>query len=303
MGRVVVVGSYNVGFWVVGPTLPAPGQTVLGHTFGTGPGGKGSNQAIGLRRLGADVTFVVKLGTDRFADDARELFGREGLLGEGVLGADTHTGAGLVLVDDEGANMIAVAPGANVHLSPADLDAIPGLFEGASHLLCQLECPAELFAAAAARARAEGVTTVLNPAPAVPLDDETLALVDLLTPNETELAVLVGRPVDDDADIEAAARHLIDRGVERVVVTLGERGALLVGQEGTSSFAARSVRAVDTTGAGDAFNAGLVAGLAEGMPLEGAIELGLRAGAFCVTRLGVVDGLPTMEQLREEVPA
>lgn len=303
MGRVVVVGSYNVGFWVVGPSLPAPGQTVLGHTFGTGPGGKGSNQAIGLRRLGAEVMFVVKLGNDAFAVDARELFRREGLLGAGVLEADTHTGAGLILVDDSGANVIAVAPGANARLSPADLDALPGLFEGASHLLCQLECPAEVFAAAAARARAEGVTTVLNPAPARALDDSTLRLVDLLTPNQTELAVLAGRPADDDAGIEAAARSLLDRGVGRVLVTLGERGALLVPPEATSSFGARSVRAVDTTGAGDAFNAGLVAGLADGLPLEDAVELGLRAGAFCVTRLGVVDGLPTMEQLREEVPA
>jgi ribokinase len=303
MGRVVVVGSYNVGFWVVGPTLPAPGQTVLGHTFGTGPGGKWSNQAIGLRRLGAEVTFVVKLGADRFAEDARDLFRREGLFGDGVLEADTHTGAGLILVDDDGVNMIGVAPGANAHLSPSDLEGFPGLFDGASHLLCQLECPAELFAAAAARARAQGVTTVLNPAPAVRLDDATLALVDLLTPNQTELGVLAGRPAEGDEGVEAAARSLLDRGVGRVLVTLSERGALLVEPDNSLSFPARSVTAVDTTGAGDAFNAGLVAGLAGGLPLEGAIELGLRAGAFCVTRLGVLDGLPTMERLREEVPA
>ncbi|HSJ51007.1 MAG TPA: ribokinase [Actinomycetota bacterium] len=304
MGRVVVVGSYNVGFWVVGPSLPEPGQTVLGHTFGTGPGGKGSNQAIGLRRLGADVTFVVKLGDDRFAEDARELFRREALLGEGVLqAADTHTGAGLILIDDDGANMIGVAPGANARLAPEDLDVIPRLFDGASHLLCQLECPPELFAAAAARARAQGVTTILNPAPAAPLDDPTLALVDLLTPNETELGVLAGRPVEGEPEIEAAARSLLDRGVGVVVVTLGERGALLVQPEGVSAFEARPVRAVDTTGAGDAFNAGLVAGLAAGSPLADAIALGLRAGAFCVTRLGVVEGLPTMERLAEEVPA
>jgi ribokinase len=302
MGRVVVVGSYNVGFWVMGPSLPAPGQTVLGHTFGTGPGGKGSNQAIGLRRLGADVTFVVKLGNDRFADDARQLFGSEGLLGDGILEADTHTGTGLIMIDDDGANMISVASGANAFLTPEDLDTLPGLFEGASHLLCQLECPPELFAAAAVRAHAAGVATVLNPAPAVPLDDATLELVDLLTPNQTELAVLAGLRTDDDDGIEAASRSLLERGVGRVLVTLGERGALLVESEGASAFAARSVRAVDTTGAGDAFNAGLVAGLAEGRALEDAIELGLRAGAYCVTRLGVVDGLATKEQLAAEIP-
>ena len=131
MGRVVVVGSYNVGLTVVGPTLPLPGQTVLGHTFDMGPGGKGSNQAIGAKRLGADVTLVAKLGTDVFGDAARELFQREGLMGPGILEADAHTGVGLILVDDAGRNVIAVAPGANAMLSGSDLDALPRLFDRA----------------------------------------------------------------------------------------------------------------------------------------------------------------------------
>jgi ribokinase len=160
MGRVVVVGSYNVGLTVVAPALPAPGQTVLGHTFDMGPGGKGSNQAIGARRLGADVTLVVKLGRDPFAQAALELFDREGLLGPGILETGGHTGVGLIVVDDDGRNMIAVAPGANGHLVTGDLDRIPDLFEGASHLLCQLECSPELFAGAAERARAAGAMTI-----------------------------------------------------------------------------------------------------------------------------------------------
>ena len=172
MGRVVVVGSYNTSLTVVAPSLPAPGQTVLGHTFDMGPGGKGSNQAIGARRLGADVTLVAKVGNDPFGAAARDLFEREGLLGPGILDAQTHTGVGLILVDDEGNNMISVAPGANARLAPGDLDHLPGLFDGASHLLCQLECSPELFAAAARRAREAGATTVLNPAPAVPLPDD-----------------------------------------------------------------------------------------------------------------------------------
>lgn len=303
MGRVVVVGSYNVGLTVVAPTLPAPGQTVLGHTFDMGPGGKGSNQAIGARRLGADVSLVVKLGDDAFAADARDLFAREGLLGPGVLEGDTHTGVGLIFVDEEGRNMIAVAPGANGRLGPRDLEAIPGLFEGASHLLCQLECPPSLFAAAARPARAAGVTTILNPAPAVVLEDEVLALADVLTPNETELEVLSGTRVRGEEEAEAAARTLIARGVGAVVVTLGERGVLLVTPDGASHRPARSVRAVDTTGAGDAFNAGFATGLASGLSVGDALDLGIRAGAFCVTRLGVIDGLPTREQLDAEVPA
>lgn len=303
MGRIVVVGSYNTGITVVAPRLPAPGQTVLGHTFDIGPGGKGSNQAIGARRLGADVSLVVKLGNDAFAAEARELFAREGLLGPGTLEADTHTGVGLILVDEDGGNMIAVAPGANRRLAPEDLDSLPGLFEGASLLLCQLECSASLFAAAARRARAAGATTILNPAPAVTLDDEVLALTDVLTPNETELEVIAGTPVRDQGEAEGAARTLMARGAGRVVVTLGERGAMLVTPDGAAHRSARPVRAVDTTGAGDAFNAGFAAGLSSGLGVEEALDLGIRSGAFCVTRLGVIDGLPTREQLDAEVPA
>ena len=303
MGRVVVVGSYNVGLTVVARALPAPGQTVLGHTFDIGPGGKGSNQAIAARRLGADVGLVAKVGNDAFGASARELFGREGLLGLGILEAEGHTGVGLIMVDDAGDNMIAVAPGANALLSPGDLDGLPGLFEGASHLLCQLECTPEVFVEAARRGRDAGVTTVLNPAPAVPLSDEALGLADILTPNQTELALLAAMPVDEEAQAEAAARSLLRRGVGKVVVTLGERGALLVTAQEATRHPARRVRVVDPTGAGDAFNAGLVTGLAAGRPLEEAIELGLRAGAFCVTRLGCIDGFAALDVLDREMPA
>jgi ribokinase len=303
MGRVVVVGSYNVGLTVVAPALPAPGQTVLGHTFDMGPGGKGSNQAIGARRLGADVTLVVKLGSDPFAQAALELFDRESLLGAGILETGGHTGVGLILVDDDGRNMIAVAPGANSHLVPDDLDRMPGLFDGASHLLCQLECSPELFAGAAERARAAGATTILNPAPAVWLSEPVLALVDILTPNQTELAALSGLAATGEREIEAAARSLQARGVGEVVVTLGERGVLRVMPDGIETQPARRVSARDTTGAGDAFNAGLVTGLSTGFSMTEAIELGVRAGAFCVTRLGVIEGLPTRQQLDAEVPA
>jgi ribokinase len=302
-GRVIVVGSYNVGLTVVGSSLPAPGQTVLGHTFDMGPGGKGSNQAIGARRLGADVTLVAKVGNDAFGTAARELFEREGLLGPGILEAGTHTGVGLILVDEQGHNMIAVAPGANALLTPEDLDRVPGLFEGASHLLCQLECPPELFMAAARRARAVGATTILNPAPAVVLPDEAYALIDILTPNQTELAVLTGLDQEGGNHAEEAARILIERGTGEVIVTLGDRGVVRVTSQGGDRRPARKAPARDTTGAGDAFNAGLVAGLAADRPIEEALDLGIRAGAFCVTRLGVIDGLPTREQLDREVPA
>ncbi|MDP8959548.1 MAG: ribokinase [Actinomycetota bacterium] len=302
-GLLLVVGSYNVGLTVVGRSLPLPGQTVLGHTFDMGPGGKGSNQAIGARRLGAQVDLVVKLGNDRFADDARELFAREGLSGSGILAADTHTGVGLILVDDQGNNMIAIHPGANALLHAEDLDRLPGIFDRASHLLCQLESPVELFAEAAGRARRRGLTTILNPAPARPLPVETLSLADLMTPNEGELGTLTGLPVGSEREVREAASVLLDKGVGQAVVTLGERGALWVHAGGTQHFPAHRVPVRDTTGAGDAFNAGLATALTEGRDMPAAIELGIRAAAFCVGRLGVIDGLPTRRQLDAEVPA
>jgi ribokinase len=303
MSRVVVVGSYNVGLTIVGPELPLPGQTVLGHTFDIGPGGKGSNQAIGVARLEGEVTLVVKLGSDRFADDARELFAREGLLGPGILRADNHTGVGLILVDELGRNMISVAPGANAELSAADLEGLGGLFEGASHLLCQLEAPPELFVAAARAARRAGATTILNPAPARPLPEQAFRLTDILTPNQTELGILARLPTGSDEQVQQAATMLLEKGVGEVLVTLGDRGALWARPGGMQHFPAHQVKARDTTGAGDAFNAGLAAALARGDGMGEAIALGMRAGAFCVTRLGVIDGLPTLAQLDQEVPA
>jgi len=287
---------------IVGPELPISGQTVLGHTFDMGPGGKGSNQAIGAKRLGGDVTLVAKVGNDTFGDDAVALFEREGLAGQGILRTDRHTGVGLILVDDRGRNMIAVAPGANAELTLEDVKVIPDLWAGARVMLCQLECPPELFLELAGQAMPVGVISVLNPAPAQPLGDAHYALTDVLTPNETELGVLTGLPTADDEEVETAARRLLDWGVRSVVVTLGERGAMWISGTGSRRFPAFGVRAQDSTGAGDAFNAGLVTALAAGASMEDAVALGCRAGAFCVTRIGVIDGLPTREQLDAEVP-
>jgi ribokinase len=302
MGRVVVLGSSNVDLTVIASHLPAPGETVLGHTFVTGPGGKGANQAIGARRLGAEVTFVTKVGDDRFGIDLRALFQREGLPEAGVLTtSEAPTGIALIVVDDDGRNMIAVAPGANGTLSAADVAAVPGAFEGASHLLCQLESPIETVLAAAIAACASGVAVVLDPAPARDLPDRVYPLIDVVTPNETELAALTGLPLDTEAAVEAAARRLLDRGVGTVVATLGDRGCMAVRPGDTLRIPARAVRAVDTTGCGDAFDAGLVTGLAAGLDLPDALDLATRAGAFCATRRGVLEGLPSRSDLDREL--
>ena len=282
--------------------LPLRGQTVLGHQVDIGPGGKGNNQAIAARRLGVDVAFVVKLGRDLFGESARKLFAREGLVPGEILVGTQGTGVALIMVDADGDNMISVGPGANAELELADVVRFSPAIEGATHLLCQLECTVELFRNVSRWARERGMMTVLNPAPAVPLDDETCRLIDLLTPNETELQILTGREVDSDDAAILAARELIERGVGSVIVTRGARGVIHVTAAQSLLYDAYRVNARDTTGAGDAFNGGLLAALTEGDSMESAIDLGMRAAAFCVTRVGVIDGLASRAQLDAEVP-
>jgi ribokinase len=308
MGKLLVVGSYNATLTVFSRELPLRGQTVLGDRLDVGPGGKGNNQAIAARRLGADVTFAVKVGRDHFGAEARGLFAREHLPDGAILEGDLSTGVALIMVDVGGDNVISVAPGTNSELTINDVLGLSTFIDEATHVLCQLECTTELFADVAAWARDRHVTTVLNPAPAATLSDAAYQLVDILTPNETELYELTG--VDMAAQTElsehevvTAARMLLDKGVSEMVVTLGARGALHVTPRDYTSFEPYPVRATDTTGAGDAFNGGLLAGLVEGLPMNMAIDLGMRAGAYCVTRAGVIDGLATRQQLDREIPS
>jgi ribokinase len=292
MAELVVVGSYNAALTVYSATLPAPGETVVGSRFEQGPGGKGANQAIGARRLGADVLFVTRLGADAFGAQARSVLLAEGLPEHGITTDDqSPTGIALVLVDDAGQNAISVAPGANASLDgPAVRARFGPDLRDCKYLLMQLECRAELAVDLAAWARDAGCVSILNPAPARALAD-ALALFDIITPNEGELATLAGSLGLASGPADVLARQVVGCGVRDVVVTLGERGALWACAAGVRYFDAYPVRAVDTTGAGDAFNAGLAAALVRGEPMEAAIDQGCRAGAFCVTRNGVIDGL------------
>jgi len=301
--RLLVVGSYNASLTVFSDELPRRGQTVLGDQVDIGPGGKGNNQAIAARRLGTDVAFVVKVGRDLFGESARELFAREGLVPGLILEGIRGTGVALIMVDGSGDNLISVAPEANAELDLADVVGLSPNFDGATHLLCQLECTVELFRTVGQWARERKMTTVLNPAPAAPLDVEVCRLIDILTPNETELQILTGREIDSDEAAAAAARELIGRGVGSVVLTRGARGVMHVTSDVTQTYDAYVVNARDTTGAGDAFNGGLLAALTEGKSIESAIDLGMRAAAFCVTKAGVIDGLASRAELDIEIPA
>ena len=296
--HVAVVGSLNMDLVARAARIPQPGETVIGGEFRNVPGGKGANQAVAAARLGAQVSMVGRVGRDAFAGPLLDSLAADGIDHTFVI-QDPHaaTGVALIVVDDAGENSIVVASGANMRLSPTDVDAAETAIAGADALLLQLESPLETVTRAAELARAHGVTVILNPAPARPLPVELLALVNVLIPNESETALLTGMPVGDQAEAEAAAGALRTMGVGTVILTLGQRGALLAREGETVMCPAFDVTPVDTTAAGDAYVGGFAVALAEGRTLSEATRWGNGAGALATTKLGAQPSLPTRQEL------
>lgn len=301
--RITVVGSLNMDLVAPAAKIPAPGETVIGGDLQTFPGGKGANQAVAAARLGAQVAMVGRVGDDAFGAQLREILAADSVDVTCVWEtAVTPSGVALIVVDAQGQNSIVVAPGANMRLTPADVEAAAAVIQAAEVLLLQLETPLETVQRAAELARAAGVTVILNPAPARPLPVELLALVDILIPNESETAALTGLPVGSEAELAAAAAHLRAQGVGTVMLTLGGRGALLAVEQETRHFPAFPVaQVVDTTAAGDAFVGGLATAVASSFPIETAIAWGNAAGALAVTRAGAQPSLPTREECEKMV--
>lgn len=293
MPRVCVIGSANVDYTVGLPRLPNPGETVSGGTLLVNLGGKGANQAVSARRLGADVRMIGCVGDDA---DGRRIRDSLASAGIGVTGlcasTEAATGTALIMVDAEGRNQIAVAPGANHRLTVEMAAPYAESIAWAEVVACQLETPLPVVRWALGEARRHGVTTVLNPAPVQPLDPDLLALVDYLTPNEHEAARLTGLPVESLESARAAATQLLAASGGAVLVTLGERGVLACDGLSVVHYPAFPVEAVDTTAAGDAFNGALAVGLAAGGTLEQAIPLANAAAALACTRRGAQDSLP-----------
>ncbi len=296
--RITVVGSLNMDLVVRSPRIPRPGETIIGSGFRHVPGGKGSNQAVAAARLGAQVSLVGRVGQDGFANSLLENLAADDVDHSFVIqDREAATGVALIVVDDAGQNTIVVASGANMRLSPTDVQAAEAVIAGADALLLQLESPLETVLRAAQVARAHQVKVILNPAPARALSAELLALVDVLIPNESETVLLTGMPVGSQAEAKAAADALLRRGVGSVILTLGEQGALLAQEAGPHLFPAFDVTPVDTTAAGDAFVAGFAVALAESKPLAEAVRWGNAAGALATTKLGAQSSLPTRRAL------
>jgi ribokinase len=295
--RICVVGSANVDLTFRTPHLPRMGETLTGRQFHFAFGGKGANQAVSAARLGARTSFVARVGNDAFGQDYLSHLRDEGLDAAHVrVDAERTTGVAGILVDDAARNCIIVVPGANGVLSPQDVRDAAAAIRAANLLLCQLEVPLETTLEAFRVARRSGVRTILTPAPAVPLPDELLRLTDLLVPNETELELLAGRQSQSLEEVESAAKVLLGRGAKTVVVTLGERGALLV-DDGTTHIPAVAAKAVDPTGAGDSFTAALAVFWGEGLPLHEAATKAVRVAALTVTRLGTQTAFPTRAEV------
>lgn len=288
--KIVVVGSFNADLTSYMERMPRPGETVHGEKFVTGAGGKGSNQAVAAARLGADVTFIGRVGKDVFANLAYELWDAEGINSEFVgRDAEHATGVAPILVDSAGENMIVVVLGANKRMQGADIDAARERIAAADILIAQLEINTDMVHYALGAAKDLGVTTILNPAPAAAIPDETIQLADYLTPNETELETLCG---SQGVDAESAARSLLTRPDQTVVVTLGAKGAQIVTRDESRPVGTFEVNVVDTTGAGDAFNGGLAVALAEGKPLHDAVRFANATAALCVTKPGTARSNP-----------
>ncbi len=301
-GRVLVVGSSNTDMVVKCSHLPRPGQTVTGGAFVMVPGGKGANQAVAAARLGARVTFVARVGQDSFGEAAIAGYQAEGIDTQYIVrDTEAHTGVALIIVDEQGENLIAVASGANHRLAAGDVRRAAAAFEAADVVLLQLEIPLAAVEEAVRLARQHRVPVILNPAPAVPLPDELLAQIAYLTPNESEAQGLTGLTVYDEASAATAAEHLRQRGARYVIITLGPRGALVAGPEGQTFVPAYEVAAVDTTAAGDAFSGALAAGLARHMPLAEAVQYATKAAAISVTRMGAQPSLPTDAEVQSFV--
>lgn len=293
--KIVVVGSFNTDLTSYLQRMPRPGETVSGDKFVTGPGGKGSNQAVAAAKLGADVTFIGRVGKDVFSKLAYDVWEEVGIHTEYVVQDPDHaTGVAPIFVDSDGENMIVVVLGANNHIQASDIDRARDVIAEADVLVTQLEINHDMSGYALKVAKELGVTTILNTAPAAKVPEETIKNADYLTPNETELEVLSDR---DSHDVIANARSLLTTDKQTVIVTMGAQGAQVVQQDHDELIGTYNVDVVDTTGAGDAFNAGLAVALAEGKSLVDAVKFANATAALCVTRPGTSNSMPTRDEV------
>ncbi|NWG35418.1 MAG: ribokinase [Chloroflexi bacterium] len=314
MENILVVGSLNADLVVRAPRFPQPGETISGEDLQVFPGGKGANQAVAAVRLGAKVSMLGRVGRDTFGDFLLDNLKANHVNTTLIQRDDASTGTAIIVVDADGQNSIVLSPGANGKVSPSDVESAS--FSTFSLLLLQLEIPTPTVLRAAQLARQNGVRVLLNPAPAKELPDELIALADFIVPNETELSLLTGTQVNDVSSAEAAAKKLLERGAQNVIVTLGSKGALIAAKDFTRHIPSYQVNVVDTTAAGDAFIGGFAVELigrsggsltpADSLEnasyakhIEKAVRYACACGALACTKFGAQPSLPNRFEVEE----
>ena len=299
MGKILVFGSFVVDLASRAPHLPAPGETIRGSVFQMGPGGKGFNQGIAAGMAGGDALVVTKVGRDRFAELAVNQLEKSGMSTEHLLySEDAPTGTALILIDEGTAqNSIIIVPGACATVTQQEVAALEPLVREAEYVVTQLETNLDATQAVIRMARACGAKNILNPAPAAQVPDEILNNVDIVTPNELEAEAITGIRVDGEEAAARAAQHFFRKGVGSVVITLGSRGVYAATPQQARMIPAYDVQAVDTTGAGDAFNGGLAVALSEGKELFAACEFASAVAALCVTKMGTAPAMPSRAEV------
>ncbi len=295
---VLVVGSANMDLVVTTTRFPSPGETLLGEHFNMFPGGKGANQAVSSAKLNVRTFFLGKLGNDNFSAQLRQSMVQEGV-DISLLKIDdkTHTGTAFIIIDDSGQNEIIVISGSNMSLTPDDVLRHSDKFNEVKVVLTQLEIPIETVYQTIRLAKESDAIVILNPAPARQLSDEIYPMIDYLTPNENEIEYLSGVKITDNDSVVEASKVLLKRGIKNIIVTLGDKGAILVTENCTTEFSVEKVNVVDTTAAGDAFNGALAYSLNVGKSINESIIFANKVASIAVTQLGAQTSMPTLNQI------
>ena len=296
-----ILGIFVADLVFFGEKIPVEGETILGKNFVIGPGGKGSNQAVAAAKAGAKTFFISKIGDDQFGSMATEIYQNSGVdYSNVVISKDHSTGAAGILVNEvTGANAINVFPGAAGAITKEDIDKAEETIKNSSIFLTQLEAPKDVVTYALKKAHSLNVKTILNPAPAAEIDESLFSMIDYFTPNETEASFYVDHNVETHKDAEKAAMQLLEKGIKNVVITLGEKGAFFAKNEEKFSLPVANLSnpVVDTTGAGDAFNAGFAAALTEGQNIKDAIAFASATAGLSTTKIGTANSMPSREEI------
>lgn len=298
MKNICVIGSLNMDLVVNVDAMPKPGQTIIGSNFKEVPGGKGANQAVAMARLNGNVSMIGKVGEDGFGQTLISSLKNDKVDTTYIQTAKGSTGVALITVDMNAQNSIVVSPGANFEVKEEDIDNNIKAIENSEIVVLQLETPLNTIKYALNKAKELNKYTILNPAPAVKLDDEIIKNVDLLTPNETELEIISGVSIETEEDIQKAAQIMIEKGVKELIVTLGSKGSLYINKEKSMFKKAYKVEAVDTTAAGDSYTGALAVALSQDKGIADAMDFASKVGALSVLKEGAQSSLPTLEDVK-----